>query len=92
MIFNSIQKSSLPRGINKALKVLLYKGHLANILLNYRPITLLNIFYKILAKALQKKFQLFLLNLINEYQIAFILMKHILDNILLQTEMIEWCK
>ena len=53
---------------------------------------LLNVSYKILAKALQKRLQPLLPDLIDEDQTIFLPMRYILDNVLVQTETIEWCK
>ena len=44
---------------------------------NYKPITLLNVSYKIVAKALQQRMQPSLPNLINEDQTAFLLLRYI---------------
>ena len=52
IILDSIQIGKLPKGMNKGLIALLHKGGPTNKLTNYRPITLLNVSYKILAKAL----------------------------------------
>jgi hypothetical protein len=68
--------------MNNGLITLLHKGGNRKNLGNWRPITLLNIAYKILAKALQHKLQLLLPKVISEDQSAFLPLRYILDNIL----------
>ena len=48
--------------------------------------------YKILAKALQKRLQSLLLDIIDENQMGFLPMRYILDSILVQAKIIEWSK
>jgi hypothetical protein len=43
--------------MNSGMIVLLHKGGAIDALTNYRPITLLNVSYKIVAKALQHRLQ-----------------------------------
>ena len=66
MILDAIRLGKLPKGMNRGLIALLHKGGPTNLLTNYSPITLLNVSYKILAKALQKRLQPVLLDLIDE--------------------------
>ena len=53
MLNLSLECSRLPYGINGRMIVLLHKGRMIDALINYRPITLLYISYKLLAKAIQ---------------------------------------
>jgi hypothetical protein len=46
--------------------------------------------YKIIAKALQKRIQPFMPEIIHEDQTGFLPLQYILDNVLLQHEAIEW--
>ena len=48
--------------------------------------------YNILAKALQKRLQSLLLDIIDEIQIGFLSMRYILDSILVQAKIIKWSK
>ena len=84
--------SQLPKEMNRGLIALLHKGEPTDLLTNYSPITLLNVSYKIMAKALQKRLQLVLPDLFDEDQTTFLPMRYILDNVLMQTETIKWCK
>ena len=54
---SSLQRETLPRGLNKGLIALLFKSGDREDLSNWRPISLLNTSYKIMAKALQRRLQ-----------------------------------
>jgi hypothetical protein len=58
--------------MNHGLITLLPKGGDTEALGNWRPITLLNVSYKILAKALQRRLQFLLPNVISDDQSAFL--------------------
>ena len=66
LIQQSLLIGKLPLGVNKDLIALIHKGETTNELTNYRSITLLNVSYKIFAKALQQRLQPFFPNIINE--------------------------
>jgi hypothetical protein len=53
MLLTSIERKALPNEVTKGLIVLLHKGGGCNTLNNWRPITLFNVSYKILARTLQ---------------------------------------
>ena len=92
MIQKSIQQGTLPPGVNRGLIALLHKGGDREELANWRPISLLNVAYKIMAKALQKRLQPFLSDVISTEQTAFLPSRYILDNVLIQHEIIQWAK
>jgi len=71
--------------------IIFKEGERAN-LSNWRPITLLNVSYKILAKTLQLRLQGILQDVISPDQSAFLPLRYILDNVLLQYETVEWAK
>jgi hypothetical protein len=52
MIHLAIQQGRLPTGMTKGMLVLLHKGGEREMLNNWRPISLLNVSYKIYAKLL----------------------------------------
>jgi hypothetical protein len=60
--------------------------------MNWHPITLLNISYKIYAKALQLRLQPVLMEIISSEQSAFLPLRFILDNIMLKQETIAWAE
>jgi len=68
---------------------LLHKGNDKELLTNWRLITLLNVAYKIVAKALQRRLQPFLANVINNDQTTFLPIHYILDNVLVIHETIS---
>ena len=59
---------------------------------NWRPISLLNISYKIYSKLLQHQMHLLMTNVISEDQSAFLPNRYILDHVLTQYEIIQWTK
>jgi len=78
--------------MTSGLIALIFKAGDRASLSNWRPITLLNALYKIVAKALQIRLQLLLQEVINPEQSAFLPSRHILGNILLQYKTVEWAK
>ena len=72
-----------PAGLCDAVIVLLHKKDSKTLLANYRPISLLNVAYKIIAKAWASRTQLFLDLLIGPEQTGFIRGRNIKDNALL---------
>jgi hypothetical protein len=89
MINDSIQRGCFPESMNHGLIALLHKGGEREGLGNWRPITLLNNSYKIVAKVLQRRLQPHLPDVIDEDQTAFLSLRYILDNVLVQTETID---
>jgi hypothetical protein len=65
MVINLVQCGQLPQGVNQGLIILLHKGGEREDLTNWRPICLLNVAYKIVAKALQHRLQVALLEVIS---------------------------
>jgi 3'-phosphoadenosine 5'-phosphosulfate sulfotransferase (PAPS reductase)/FAD synthetase len=61
-------------------------------LFNSKPITLLNVTYKIFAKAFQMQMQLVLMEAISQDQSTFLPFRFILNTILLIHETITWVK
>jgi hypothetical protein len=90
MITRAVENKKLPPGVNKGLISLLHKGGAKNKLSNWRPITLLNVTYKLFAKVLQLRLQPVLMEIMNPDQSAFLLLHFILDNIFLTQETIVW--
>jgi hypothetical protein len=83
IIHNSIREGSFPPSVIAGMIALLHKGGTRSALTNWRPITLLNLSYKIYAKALQLRLQPVLMETISCEQSAFLPLRFILDNILL---------
>jgi hypothetical protein len=92
MIIEAVNRSHLPSGVTWGLISLLYKGGDREKLTNWRPITLLNVAYKLYAKVLQLRLQPVLMEIIDFDQSAFLPMRFILDNIMLTHETMEWAE
>ena len=88
MLEEGIAQGRLPNGVTQGMIALLHKGGERRALTNWRPITLLNMGYKIYAKALQLRLQPVLMETISPNQSAFLPMRFILDNLLLTQETI----
>lgn len=82
MIHSSILRGMLPPNMNKGLIVLLPKDGDLEEIKKWRPITLLNTSYKILAKTLQIRLQHLLPDIIHDGQSAFLPSRHILDSVM----------
>lgn len=74
MVLESIAIGKFPSGVTKGMIALLHKGGSRAVLTNWRPISLLNISYKIYAKALQLRLQPVLMDVISPEQSAFCLL------------------
>lgn len=84
--------SSLGELINKGnIKFIPKSGDLEDIC-NWRPITLLNVSYKIIAKALALKIHHLLPQIVCPEQTGFIKSRFILDNIIVVWEGMEWAR
>lgn len=57
---------------------------------HWRPITLLAVMYKYFAKAMQFRLQPKLMEVINLEQLAFLLLRYILNNIMLTHQTVHW--
>lgn len=79
----------LPPGVNAGLITPLHKGGGRSLLNYWRPMTLLNTPYKILAKTLQIRLQLILMEVVSPDQSAFLPMRYILHNIFLTKGMVS---
>ena len=86
MIQDSIITGRFPHGVTRGLITLIPKSGDLKFLNNWRPITLLNVGYKIYAKALQMRLQDPLSEIISSDQSAYLRNRFILDNILLTHE------
>jgi hypothetical protein len=90
MIQEAVRSNRMALGVNRGLISLLHKRRERCKLTNWRPITLLNVAYKLYAKALQLRLQPVLMEIISPDQSAFLPLRFILDNILLTHETMEW--
>lgn len=89
MMESSLAAQRLSHGVNAGLITQIHKGGTCNPLNQWRSITLLNLSYKLLAKAVQLLLQPILMNLISFDQSAFLPLRFILNNISLTHETIS---
>ncbi|GJS91543.1 RNA-directed DNA polymerase, eukaryota [Tanacetum coccineum] len=87
--FNS---SHIPRGCNSSFITLIPKKHNPMNVKDYRPISLIGIQYKVLAKILANRLASVIDSVISNEQLAFIKGRQILDGPLMINEIVEWCK
>ncbi|GJY69733.1 retrovirus-related pol polyprotein from transposon TNT 1-94 [Tanacetum coccineum] len=80
------------KGINSSFIALIPKSQGANMVKDFRPISLIGSIYKIIAKLLANRLVTVLDGLVNEVQYAFIASRQILDGPFILNELINWCK
>jgi hypothetical protein len=90
MVQLSILNERFPLSVTTGMIALLHKGGERQALTNWRPITLLNLSYKIFAKVPQFRLQQILSEIISCEQSDFLPLRFILDNILLTHGTIAW--
>ncbi|GJV13897.1 RNA-directed DNA polymerase, eukaryota, partial [Tanacetum coccineum] len=82
----------IPKGYNASFITLIPKISAANMVNDFRPISLIGSIYKIIAKILANLLVGVLDELVNEVQSAFIVNRQILDGPFILNEMLQWCK
>ncbi|GJW55746.1 putative ribonuclease H-like domain-containing protein [Tanacetum coccineum] len=87
----SSQVSSLLDVIHPSL-LLIPKKHDAKFVKDYRPISLIGCFYKIVSKILANRLKMVISELISDVQSAFVSNRQILDGPFILNELISWCK
>ena len=92
MILESYENRMLPESVRKAVLAILYKKGDRTNLKNYRPLSLMNIDYKIIATVLAKRMQLIIKKVINQDQTAYIKGRYIGTNTRLINDVFEWCE
>nr|GEV75049.1 RNA-directed DNA polymerase, eukaryota, reverse transcriptase zinc-binding domain protein [Tanacetum cinerariifolium] len=81
-----------PKGSNSSFIALIPKTRDANMVKDFRPISLIGNMYKIIAKILANRLVLVLGDLVNEVQSAFIADRQILDGPFIINEIVQWCQ
>jgi hypothetical protein len=92
MVNGLLARDRFPIGIMRGLIALLAQEGDCLRLTNWQPIMLLNIAYKIFAKALQRQLQPLLIEVIDSDQTTFLPLRFILENSMLTHESIQWAK
>ncbi|GKB11901.1 RNA-directed DNA polymerase, eukaryota, partial [Tanacetum coccineum] len=84
--------SKFPPGCNSSFIALIPKKQDAKFVKDFRPISLIGCFYKIIAKILANRLKMVISDLISEVQSAFVPNRQILDGPFILNEIISWCK
>ncbi|GJW95557.1 RNA-directed DNA polymerase, eukaryota [Tanacetum coccineum] len=82
----------LPNGCNSSFIALILKIPDANLVKDFRPISLIGSIYKIIAKILTNRLVGVMGGIVNEVQSTFIADRQILDGPFILNEMLSWCK
>ncbi|GJS70212.1 RNA-directed DNA polymerase, eukaryota [Tanacetum coccineum] len=82
----------IPKGCNSSFIALIPKIPDANMVKDFRPISLIGSLYKIIAKILANRLVGVLGDIVNEVQSAFIAERQILDGPFILNEVLQWCK
>ncbi|GKA14811.1 RNA-directed DNA polymerase, eukaryota, reverse transcriptase zinc-binding domain protein [Tanacetum coccineum] len=85
-------QGSFPKGGNSSFVILIPKTPNANMVKDYRPISLIGSMYKIISKILANRLVVVLGVLVNEIQSDFVADKQILDGPFILNELVQWCK
>ncbi|GJZ84117.1 RNA-directed DNA polymerase, eukaryota [Tanacetum coccineum] len=83
---------SFPKGGNSSFIALIPKKPDANMVKDFRPISLIGSLYKIIAKVLANCLVVVLGDIVNEVQSAFVADRQILDGPFILNEVVQWCK
>nr|GEV36574.1 RNA-directed DNA polymerase, eukaryota [Tanacetum cinerariifolium] len=86
------QQGTIPKGGNSFFITLIPKVPNANMVNDFRPISLIGSLYKIIAKILANRLVMVLGDLANEIQSAFVADRHILDGPFISNKLVQWCK
>ena len=83
------EKAKISGGCNASFVTLIPKNPNPIGLNDFRPISLIRIYYKIITKMLTERVKLVMANLIGETQTEFLKGRHILDGVLIANEVVE---
>nr|GEX08159.1 RNA-directed DNA polymerase, eukaryota [Tanacetum cinerariifolium] len=92
MPFIFFVSSKFPPGSNSSFIMLIPKKQDAKLVKDFRPISVIGSFYKIIAKILANRLSLVMSDLISDVQSAFVSNRQILDGPFILSELISWCK
>ena len=81
-VLQSLNSGCMPSGLNETYICLIPKVRCPQKITKFKPISLCNVFYKILAKVLANRLKEILLEVISESQSAFIPRSQITDNVI----------
>lgn len=87
-----LNSGTVPRNLNHTFLVLIPKVHSPRRVADFRPISLSNVFYNLVAKVLANRLKPLLPQLISDKQSAFMSKRLITDNILIAHETFHYLK
>ncbi|GJS62333.1 RNA-directed DNA polymerase, eukaryota [Tanacetum coccineum] len=85
-------QGDMPNGCNSNFIALIPKIIDANMVKDFRPISLIGCLYKIIAKILTNRLVSVIGDLVNEVQSAFVAERQILDGPFILNEVLQWCR
>nr|GEX77953.1 RNA-directed DNA polymerase, eukaryota, reverse transcriptase zinc-binding domain protein [Tanacetum cinerariifolium] len=85
-------QGQLPKGGNSSFIALIPKFPNANMVKDFRPISLIGSLYKIIANILVNRLVMVLGDLVNEIQSVFMVDRQIFDGPFILNELVQWCK
>ncbi|GJR21987.1 RNA-directed DNA polymerase, eukaryota [Tanacetum coccineum] len=83
---------SFPKGGNSSFIALIPKKPDANMVKDFRPISLIRSLYKIIAKVLANRLVVVLEDIVNEVQSTFVADRQILNDPFILNKVVQWCK
>lgn len=92
MYKEALIKGTLCTEINKGVIKLLPKEGDTSLIMNWRPITLLNVSYKIMAIIIEIRLVVILPCFVNNTQTGFIKGRYIIENLITSWEAMNWAK
>ena len=92
MVLHFLNSASLPANLNHTFVTLIPKVKNMEYVLEFRPISLCNVLYKIFSKVLANRLKRILPNIIIEHQSAFTKSRLISDNILVAFESLQYAE
>ncbi|GJR69613.1 RNA-directed DNA polymerase, eukaryota, reverse transcriptase zinc-binding domain protein [Tanacetum coccineum] len=84
--------ADIPKGCNSSFIALIPKIPNANLVKDFRPISLIGSIYKITEKYPSNRLVMVLGDIVSEVQSAFIMRRQILDGPFILSEVLQWCK
>ena len=91
-ILNCLNLGSIPPSINRTFITLIPKVKIPTVVLEFRPIALCNVIYKLVAKVVANRLKKILPNMISKSQSAFQSNKAISNNVLVAFELLHHMK
>ncbi|GKD37327.1 RNA-directed DNA polymerase, eukaryota [Tanacetum coccineum] len=92
VVYEFFASGKFPPRCNSSFIALILKIHDAKVVNDFRPISLIESLYKIIAKILANRLSFVMTDLISDIQTTFISNRQILDGPFILNELLSWCK